>query len=872
MSSHRVRVAATLVVASFITPFLGVAPIRTADARIGLAPPQRSAQPLASSAAAALTRTVAEYGRVSLSLDAVGTTDSSGILHVDKPAGATVRRAFLMAVTSGFTFRQLTANDVTLLDSPVAWNAAVPSNLYSWNYWADVTALVKPFIDAAPAGLVELAVGEAGSLSIDGETLAVIFDDPNKTVDSSVFLYFGAQNPSGDRFVVDLGDPISMSLPGFAVQYSLGISYGYIASATLSPAQFSVVEVNGRRLTTSAGGQDDGASANGALITVGGIGDSTANPSDPDALPTSARDDDERYDLLPFLQDGDTSITIDTYNPSGDDNIFLAALEVSGRSVVAVDLDIALHNNPGAADRALYEEIIGHFADALYESSNGARKLGHVTFHTGGVDAARAHVLWTQRCHPSAPVSGYSIPGLHIHMCDVFRDGAGPGVDYDFLASPQARRRAGYALAHEWGHYFFSLYDEFAGDSAWDATPTLPHSTDQGVPNSIMNDPWQALDGDFSWLNFSVPKNDAGRTAQFRVYGASGWSTLARPAAQDPRTGALLALPARIIHPDLAAVAPADAADAALDLPGPPGADARSALHFVWQSQASDRASDPELQGAEAFTIGLTALGGVNLPYPAPLTLLAFASHDQLLTGLSVTATVIAPTGVAFPLRFHDDGVAPDARAGDGLYAAIAPYSRNGLYRVRVIFDNDARAALRVSSAFQPAAGIDGSPVALDAPQPFTATLRMTRTLGVVVSGFGADDHGNAPAAASPVPADDTPAHGRIDYAGDADVFSFTVPYSGAAYARVTATALGMEPRIRVYESDGTAVRFRAMRTGAYAVVRLDGVAPGMQLFAEVTHLSSTAVGGLYEFSVGPQLPGDDAASGRPVRVPLVIR
>lgn len=65
---------------------------------------------------------------------------------------------------------------------------------------------------------------------------------------------------------------------------SLGISYGFQGSF-----QYSTVTVNDRPMTTSAGGQDDGEEANGALITVGGVGDSPDNPPDPDAFPTNAR-------------------------------------------------------------------------------------------------------------------------------------------------------------------------------------------------------------------------------------------------------------------------------------------------------------------------------------------------------------------------------------------------------------------------------------------------------------------------------------------------------------------------------------------------------------------------------------------------------
>ncbi|MCW3987165.1 MAG: hypothetical protein NWE87_02490 [Candidatus Bathyarchaeota archaeon] len=105
----------------------------------------------------------------------------------------------------------------------------------------------------------------------------------------------------------------------------MGISYGWQGTN-----QYSIVDVNGVRLSTSAGGQDDSerwlSLSDGALLTVGGLDDSNANPVDPYASPVNNRTDDELYDLLPFISPGDSSVMISTTNPSLDDNIFFAAL------------------------------------------------------------------------------------------------------------------------------------------------------------------------------------------------------------------------------------------------------------------------------------------------------------------------------------------------------------------------------------------------------------------------------------------------------------------------------------------------------------------------------------------------------------------
>jgi Bacterial Ig-like domain (group 1). len=52
------------------------------------------------------------------------------------------------------------------------------------------------------------------------------------------------------------------------------------------------------------------------------------------ALGPPPRCDDELYNLLPFLNNGDTTIKVDTKNQSNDDNIFFAALNVQSSAAI----------------------------------------------------------------------------------------------------------------------------------------------------------------------------------------------------------------------------------------------------------------------------------------------------------------------------------------------------------------------------------------------------------------------------------------------------------------------------------------------------------------------------------------------------------
>ena len=274
---------------------------------------------------------------------------------------------------------------------------------------------------------------------------------------------------------------------------------------------------------------------------------------------------------------------------------------------VIIDLEISLHKSTvPLADRTKYENIIGYLADAVFEASNGENKIGTVTFYLGGACASKADIVWVASCHPNGAVSGRAVNGQNIEFCDVF---PGTTITSYFLNSDTDHQGGGYTLGHEMGHYYYSLYDEYLGDVSYDSIFHFPHSTDNPVQDAIMNYQWGAVGGNYKWLNFSIAKNyqisggGTRVTAQSRVYGASAWDTLARAVSADPRDGQRATLPVRIHHPELAAVAPAAGADAAIDLPNTA---ARSALNVVWGSCSI------------AYQIVIDKSGSMNIPSKMP--------------------------------------------------------------------------------------------------------------------------------------------------------------------------------------------------------------------------------------------------------------
>ncbi|MBX3729139.1 MAG: DVUA0089 family protein [Candidatus Sumerlaeia bacterium] len=258
------------------------------------------------------------------------------------------------------------------------------------------------------------------------------------------------------------------------------------------------------------------------------------------------------------------------------------------------DIVISLHSDPAGDndratvdDRTPYEEMIEHFARGVYESTNGQHKLGKVRVFTKGRFSALADVRWTASGHPSASPGGINKPGKTINMFDTFKDGNGAGSD---LVFSNDRVGAGYTLAHEWGHYAYALYDEYRGGSPQhNSILYFPHTTDVGTNVAIMNSQWNARGGDFNWLNFSTSTRPGytQRNAQYRVYEAAAWQTLARNPSRDPRRGNRVPF-SRPFYSELATAA-GDLATTPLpsiELTGINDATAISGLEIIWMGDS----------------------------------------------------------------------------------------------------------------------------------------------------------------------------------------------------------------------------------------------------------------------------------------------
>ena len=268
-------------------------------------------------------------------------TTASNILKSPNTDPVTVRAAYLYNVTfAGISplSTQAILGGLPVTLSLLPGTDPTPATLQT--YRADVTSIVAALVNGAP-GLTQIPVTAlTTNPGSDGLALVVVFAsaglDPNQSV---AILDGGQAGPTLQTAAFGLASPLDKSIPNFNAVLSLGIQFsdqealGHACGQDPNPqfAQFSTVDINGTRLTSCAGNFDDGALLNGALITVGGVGDSTANPSDPfcQAGDTCSTTDDELYGIAGFLKQGDTQVRIATANPSNDDSIFLAVLQVT---------------------------------------------------------------------------------------------------------------------------------------------------------------------------------------------------------------------------------------------------------------------------------------------------------------------------------------------------------------------------------------------------------------------------------------------------------------------------------------------------------------------------------------------------------------
>ncbi|XUP03555.1 PEP-CTERM sorting domain-containing protein [Microcystis aeruginosa FBCC-A68] len=202
-----------------------------------------------------------------------------------------------------------------LLDDAITLS---PNNNPATTVVWDVTNIIA---SSFTGGIQDFSIVEAEDN--DGAVLVVAYSNFSTEGLTSVIL---------DGELSTLGDTVEFNFAPYTTGdflVSLASSYSMQPSGQFTQIDVTTNSTKNRRLTTSAGGQDDGEDGNGALITVGGIGDNPANV-DPNAQPDVTNPDDEYYNLAlgnsansaPFISQGDKYLSLTTQNQSNDDNVF----------------------------------------------------------------------------------------------------------------------------------------------------------------------------------------------------------------------------------------------------------------------------------------------------------------------------------------------------------------------------------------------------------------------------------------------------------------------------------------------------------------------------------------------------------------------
>ena len=245
---------------------------------------------------------------------------------------------------------------------------------------------------------------------------------------------------------------------------------------------------------------------------------------------------------------------------------------------------------------------------------------------------------------------------------------------------------------------------------------------------------------------------------------------------------------------------------------------------------------------------------------PESYFLTATPSQGLPITGVNISATITDPAGTVTPLTLVDTGQNGDGIADDGTYSAIVDYEMNGIYLIKVMVDNAAQTAQFTMEGFAPvhSATENGEMPPSSVFPPITENFTRNASVQLVVSGVVPDDHPNS-APGTPVTPDNSDVPGRIEVSGDVDVF--TVPTTGLDHLifRVTGLALGMEPRLRILDVDGTteivAASVNDLVNGEAYLALAVPVDGRTALHAEVSHANGDT--GMYQFSAGDRIFSD---------------
>ena len=263
-------------------------------------------------------------GHIGISADGVGMyLSSTGFVSVKiHDPNSTILVALLYSKTNSYnTISQIGFNGQVVPLTFVPGDEPLCCPDFFPTYRADVTDIVAQAIGSG-SGVYDFMVDESmagvDNSAIDGEALYVVYQDdalPNR----EVYLYEGGVTSATPE---DVSVPLLTPYAGGPAKMSIGDSYS-TEECPPGSGQYTVITLEGQTVSNCAGGWDDGDSLNnGALITVGGLGDDFYNPA-------AGGKDDEKYNIAQFIPNGETILDLTFANPSDDDSVFVLAVGIT---------------------------------------------------------------------------------------------------------------------------------------------------------------------------------------------------------------------------------------------------------------------------------------------------------------------------------------------------------------------------------------------------------------------------------------------------------------------------------------------------------------------------------------------------------------
>ena len=212
-------------------------------------------------------------GNVGLSIDAVGSNSNPvGDIQASIPDGATILQAYLYSAGTPYPWYSnspqtvadyngagitLNGEAITNYDTIVG-AVSDRTDIGQWYTGrADVTSLVSSWVTATPGPDYSWEYVEGSLLNnrIDGSVLVIAYEDASLP-EGSVVLLDGGQDTGGETTEVFFGEALTgVGAPEFFADMSLAISF------SVGSSQTSEIDINGERLSSSAGGIDDGVGA-----------------------------------------------------------------------------------------------------------------------------------------------------------------------------------------------------------------------------------------------------------------------------------------------------------------------------------------------------------------------------------------------------------------------------------------------------------------------------------------------------------------------------------------------------------------------------------------------------------------------------------